>query len=259
MSDLPATALRVENLEVRFGQQAVFSDVSFEVEAHTTLVLTGPSGCGKTTLLRAIAGLVSADHGHVTLGAARVDELAANRRGIVYLNQEPLLFPHLTLFENLAFGLRLRRFPLTAIRERVGSLLRSLGLDDMELRRPHTLSGGERQRAAFGRALAVEPALLLLDEPFSNLDPDTRASMQGLFKQVSQERGVTSLFVTHDLKESLCIGDRFGLMRNGHVDIFGSKDAYAADPRSGVAREAQFWQDIIPEAVDENPAKLRLS
>ena len=242
MADFQGAALRVEGLCVRFGEQTVLRDVSFDVEPNATLAVIGASGCGKTTLLRAIAGLVIADRGQVLLGGRRVERMPVNRRGIVYLNQEPLLFPHLSLFDNIAFGLHLRKLPVAVVRARVEALLLRLGLNGLADRNPDELSGGQRQRTAFGRALAVEPGLLLLDEPFSSLDPYNRSCMQALFKQVAREHGIASLFVTHDVKECLRIGDRFAILRNGRLTLYGDSRAFAADPLSGVAREAEFWR-----------------
>ncbi len=235
---------RVQNIAVRLGGDLIFDAVSLAAEARTTLAVIGASGSGKTTLLRAIAGLVPIARGSIHLGGRRVDALPPNRRNIVYLNQEPLLFPHLDLFDNMAFGLRLRKVADADVRGRVDALIGSLELDGLGGRFPHALSGGQRQRAAFGRALAVEPAMLLLDEPFSNLDPRTRASMQLLFKRVSRERGISAIFVTHDLKESLQIGDRFAVLRDGRLRVFGDRAAFCRDPSSGVAREAQYWSEV---------------
>ncbi len=251
MADPIAAALKVEHLHVRFAERAVFEDISFELAAHSTLAIIGASGCGKTTLLRSIAGLITANRGRVMLDKQTIDQLPVHQRGVVYLNQEPLLFPHLTLFDNVAFGLRLRCLSPAVIRERTGKLLARLGLDGLRERYPHALSGGERQRAAFGRALAVDPKLLLLDEPFTNLDPDTRTGMQSLFKEVSREQAITSLFVTHDLKECLRIGDRFAILSNGTLALYEDKQTFSEDPRSGVSTEMQFWRELI----DKNSGK----
>ena len=244
MTDSPAFLLRVEDISVRLGGQLILREVSFAVDAHTTMAVIGASGCGKTTLLRTIAGLVVAERGRVMLGTANIDSVAPNRRGIVYLNQDPLLFPHLNLFENIAFGLRLRRVAEKEICDRVGKLISQLELDGLEIRHPAALSGGQRQRVAFGRALAVDPALLLLDEPFSNLDADTRRSMQDLFKRLAHMRGTTALFVTHDLKESIRVGDRFAMIRDGLVHTYRDRREFCADPVSGIHREAAFWRDF---------------
>lgn len=244
MSSRSPVALAVEDLRVTLGDNPVLDGVSLHLTAGTTLAVIGASGGGKTTLLRAIAGLIPATGGRITLGGHAVDGLPAHLRGMVYLNQEPLLFPHLNLFENVAFGLRLRRQTDAVVRERVSELLVLLELDGLERRTPQALSGGQRQRAAFARALIVEPALLLLDEPFSNLDPDTRTSAQRLFKHVAHTRGITSMFVTHDLKESLRMGDAFGLLRDGRLRLHHDRAAFCADPDTGISREAAFWGEV---------------
>ncbi len=244
MNDTTRNALIVDGLAVRYGDKSVLQDVALDVDAGRTLTVIGSSGCGKTTLLRTIAGLVPQLRGRIMLGADRIDHLPAHRRGIVYLNQEPLLFPHLNVFENIAFGLRLRHLSHRAIRERVNALITQLELDGLADRQPHTLSGGQRQRAAFGRALIVAPSLLLLDEPFSNLDPETRTSMQFLFKALAHDRAITSIFVTHDLKESLRIGDRFAILHAGGLHHYRDRAAFCVDPTSGVRQEAEFWSDL---------------
>lgn len=244
MLKAPTPYLRVENLSVRMGGHVVLRDVSFMLDARRTMVILGASGCGKTTLLRSIAGLIAAAGGIILLDGKQRGALGASDRRIVYLNQEPLLFPHLDLFENIAFGLRLRRLAERQVQERVADLVACLELAGLERRHPQALSGGQRQRVAFGRALAVDPALFLLDEPFSNLDPETRATMQDLFKQVAHERGISALFVTHDLKESLRIGDTFAILHDGCLRTFEDRRAFCDDPGSGVAGEMSFWNSV---------------
>ena len=243
--------LRVSGISKRFGKHAVLQDVAFDVKAGSTLAVIGASGCGKTTLLKIIAGLASADTGAMTLGERDIAGLPARERHTVYLYQEPLLFPHLDVFENVAFGLRLRRLPALQVREQVNAMIDELELSGLQQRRPEQLSGGQRQRVAFGRALIVNPALLLLDEPFSNLDPETRTAMQSLLKRVAAEHRITSVFVTHDLKESLRMGDSFAMLDAGRLQNYANAQAFCADPRSGVAQEIAFWNAL--------PAPIALS
>lgn len=250
MTDRAALPLHVDDLGVNLGGQRVLQGVSLAIDTGATLAIIGASGCGKTTLLRAIAGLLPLTAGRIVLGAQRVDVLPPQRRGIVYLNQEPLLFPHLNVFDNIAFGLRLRHRAERTIRKQVEELLMQLELDGLAARPPQALSGGQRQRAAFGRALIVAPSLLLLDEPFSNLDPETRISMQQVFKRLAHARGITALFVTHDLKESLRMGDHFAMLRGGRLQHYANRAAFCADPATGVAREASFWNDL---AIGRSP------
>ncbi len=238
----PSRGLRVTGLAVSRGGRAILRGVDFAVEHRSTLAMIGASGSGKTTLLRALAGLGDVAEGGIEVDRRRVDRLPAHRRGIVYLNQEPLLFPHLDVRGNVAFGLRLRRWDAARIAAVVDPLIAALGLQGLDARDPATLSGGERQRVAFGRALAVEPAVLLLDEPFASLDPATRLSMQTLFRQVAGSRGITAIFVTHDLKECLRVGDRFAAIRDGGCQLYADRAAFCADPANGVADEVAFWE-----------------
>ncbi|MGQ0697227.1 MAG: ABC transporter ATP-binding protein [Panacagrimonas sp.] len=234
--------LRVSGLRKSFGSRAVLDDVGFEIGQGRTLAVIGSSGCGKTTLLRVLAGLEREDEGRILVNGRAVQSQAARDRQTLYLYQEPLLFPHLDVFENIAFGLRLRGQAELQIRQAVAALLVELELEGYERRAVETLSGGQRQRVAFGRALIVQPALLLLDEPFGSLDPDTRSTMQLLFKRVAHEHRMTAVFVTHDLKEALRMGDEFGLLDAGRLRHFPDRGAFCAEPASGVARERAFWQ-----------------
>src|SRR5262249_13796668 len=152
------------------------------------------SGCGKTTLLKIIAGLLDPDSGAVFLQETNINGVPAHKRNIVYLYQEALLFPHLNVFENIAFGLRLRKMPEAIIHNRTMEMIRSLELEEQREKMPHLLSGGQKQRVSFGRALIINPLLLLLDEPFGNLDVGTRAGMQEFFRTVAQKFKITSIF-----------------------------------------------------------------
>ena len=242
---LAATALRASDLAVKLGGRSVLRGVEFELESGSTLAVIGQSGSGKTTLLRALAGLIDTASGRIEVGDRQIQNEPAHRRGIVYMNQEPLLFPHLNVRENIAFGLRMRRRSADQIAAVVDTLIAALGLSALQLRDSASLSGGERQRVAFVRALAVEPAVLLLDEPFASLDPGTRISMQGLFRKLSTDRGIAAIFVTHDLKECLRVGDRFAAIRDGVLRLYSDRTAFCADPDSGVAAEAEFWSAAL--------------
>ncbi|MEL6651962.1 MAG: ATP-binding cassette domain-containing protein, partial [Bacteroidota bacterium] len=164
--------------------------------------------------------------------------------------QEALLFPHLNVFDNLAFGLRLRRTPGAEIKKRVGEMLERLGLVDQTSKMPHQLSGGQKQRVSFGRALIINPRVLLLDEPFGALDVETRAQMQTFFKEVAQTYQITAIFVTHDLKEALLMGNRVGYMRRGKLDIYESKQAFIDDPRTEAQKEINFWRQIASQSSE---------
>lgn len=236
--------LEAQNIQKRYGPAAVLTDVSLRVAPGETLAVLGRSGCGKTTLLKILAGLLPADAGEVHVNGQRIDALPPQARGVIYLYQEPLLFPHLDVWENVAFGLRLRRLPAAEVNSRTAAMLAQLSLSDHARKMPEKLSGGQRQRVAFGRALIIQPPVLLLDEPFGSLDPETRAEMQELYREVAGRQQIAALFVTHDLREALSVGQRFALMEAGALFCFENRQDFARDPRSGVSREAAFWREM---------------
>jgi heme ABC exporter ATP-binding subunit CcmA len=231
------------DIKKSYGETAILKGISFDLAAGQTLAILGRSGCGKTTLLKVLAGLLPGS-GQVWVGEENISEKTPQQRGIVYLYQEALLFPHLNVFENVAFGLRLRGTAHDAVQREVTSLLEQLGLADHAQKMPEQLSGGQKQRAAFGRALIVKPRLLLLDEPFGALDADTRSNMQQFYRQRIQQQGISAIFVTHDLKEALLLGDRWGYMEQGKLDVFDTVAAFSEDARTGVGPEIAFWRDL---------------
>ncbi|MCB0555567.1 MAG: ABC transporter ATP-binding protein [Phaeodactylibacter sp.] len=236
--------LQAIDIKKDFGQEEVLRSARLELQAGEMLSILGRSGSGKTTLLKILAGLESPDSGQVLLEGRDITRLAPNERNIVYLYQEPLLFPHLDVFENVAFGLRLRRLPGEEVSDRVQRLLESLELPEQADKMPHQLSGGQRQRVAFGRALAVQPKVLLLDEPFGALDTETRASMQELLQHIARKFDITALFVTHDLKEAILMGSRIGLMQEGELKVYENKQAFIGDTTTGVQQELDFWRGL---------------
>ncbi|MGE0861259.1 MAG: ABC transporter ATP-binding protein [Gammaproteobacteria bacterium] len=249
-----AEALQVRNLCKSYGAQRVLHDVNLDLAAGEVLAVLGASGTGKTTLLRILAGLETSEAGHVTFAGQAAAVSPTEARRAIYLYQEPLLFPHLDVFENIAFGLRVRGRATRDITHEVDALLAELQLTGFGRRRPDTLSGGQRQRVAFARALVVKPALLLLDEPFSNLDPETRVVMQDMFLAVARRHAIGALFVTHDLKEALRVGQAFARLEDGRLTTYADRACFCADPRNGVAREAHFWRDFSPAREAEPPA-----
>lgn len=236
--------LTVQNLRLRFGAEEVLRGLNFGLRAQETLAVLGRSGCGKTSLLRTIAGLQQPDSGAILLEGKSIVEQSPQQRGIVYLYQEALLFPHLNVFENVAFGLRLRKQSDASVREQTNQLLENLDLAAHADKRPEQLSGGQKQRVAFGRALIINPRILLLDEPFGNLDVETRTTMQALFRRVADRYRITAIFVTHDLKEAVLLGDRLAYMENGQLELFENLAAFVADPRTGMKQEIDFWKKL---------------
>nr|WKN37997.1 ABC transporter ATP-binding protein [Tunicatimonas sp. TK19036] len=239
--------LEVNNIIKSFRQEQVVKDLTFSLDAHKTLSILGKSGCGKTTMLKIIGGLVKPDAGTITLNGETLDAITIRKRGIVYLYQEDLLFPHLSVFENIAFGLRLKKLPKDEIKDKVTVMIQSLELNGQGNKMPHQLSGGQRQRVSFGRAIITNPSLLLLDEPFGSLDAGTRQRMQELFKKLAREFRITSLFVTHDLKEAILMGDEIAYMRSGQLKVYPNKQAFINDPQTGVRSEIGFWGNLVPD------------
>lgn len=236
--------LTIKNISKNYGDRLVLQNISLQVVANTTISILGKSGCGKSTLLKIIAGIEQENNGQIILNATDITAKKPNERNIVYLFQEALLFPHLNVFENVAFGLRIRKENNERIHKKVNQLLQQLGIESEAKKMPHEISGGQKQRVAFGRALIINPPLILLDEPFSSLDVETRATMQQLYKSIAATYNITALFVTHDLKEALVMGDSIAYMENGHLTIYNNRLDFINDMTTGVQNEISFWNNL---------------
>ncbi|MDQ3812177.1 MAG: ABC transporter ATP-binding protein [Chloroflexota bacterium] len=211
--------IRIERISKTYpgGKAPAVRDVSLTVFDSEFMVLLGPSGCGKTTLLRMLAGLEYPDSGRITIGEREVTDLPPRRRGIAMVFQSYAVFPHLTVFENIAFGLRMRKRPNEEVRRRVENAAALLQLEPYVGRYPAQLSGGQRQRVAVARAIVMEPAVLLMDEPLSNLDALLRLQFRAELKKLVSEVKTTTVYVTHDQVEALSLGDRIAVMREGQI------------------------------------------
>lgn len=236
--------LQLKNISKSYGAVNIIKNISLDVQANSTISILGKSGCGKSTLLKIIAGLEKENSGKIFLNDTDITYQKPNERNIVYLFQEALLFPHLSVFENIAFGLRIRKVNKELIHTKVTTLLQQLGIENQASKYPDQISGGQKQRVAFGRALIINPPLILLDEPFSNLDVETRKSMQNLYKQIAETYSITALFVTHDLKESLIMGDKIAYMENGNLTVYNDRSAFINDLKTGVKGEIDFWNTL---------------
>jgi ABC-type sugar transport system ATPase subunit len=234
--------IEVEALCKSYAGERVLSELSFQLSEQQTLSVLGKSGGGKSTLLKIMAGLEEADRGSFRVEQEELLSLPPQERGVVYLSQEPLLFPHLKVADNLAFGLAIRKVPEATIRQKVETLAKQLGLAAHLEKYPAQLSGGQKQRVNFGRALIINPRILLLDEPFGSLDSQTRAEMQALFQKIRQAFAITALFVTHDLKEALLMGDQIGTLVAGQLKVYASPQDFINAPESGAQAEVAFWQ-----------------
>lgn len=217
LDDAAGCELSVFGVGKSFGPVAALREVSLTVAGGEFVTILGPSGCGKTTLLRVIAGLELADCGRIALGGSDISRLPANRRPVNTVFQNYALFPHLNVFENIAFGLRARRYAQSEVDRRVGAALEMLHLDELPKRRIGQLSGGQKQRVALARALVNQPDLLLLDEPMSALDAKLRAEVQLELRRLQRRLGKTFVLVTHDQNEAMTVSDRIFVMRDGRI------------------------------------------
>jgi len=215
-----------------FGATQALEDVSFAIMPGELIALLGPSGCGKTTLLQIIAGFLRPSAGEVCLDGQRINHVPANRRRVGMVFQNYALFPHLSVFENVAYGLRARKAPSAAIKDKTAEMLALVKMTGFAERLPGQLSGGQQQRVALARALAIEPGIVLLDEPFSALDKNLRLDMQIEIKGLLKNYGVTSIIVTHDQEEALSMADRIVVLNRGRVEQIGAPDALYDRPSS---------------------------
>jgi putative spermidine/putrescine transport system ATP-binding protein len=215
--------LHLERLSKSYGDVVAVADLSLEVNEGELVVLLGPSGCGKTTTLRMVAGFVEASQGRIVLGGRDITDLPPYRRNCGLVFQNYALFPHLTVFENVAFGLRMRRQPEAEIARRVGEALALVRLESLGQRMPRQLSGGQQQRVALARALVIQPDILLLDEPLSNLDAKLRQEVRLEIRQLQRKLGLTTMLVTHDQEEALSLADRLVVMEHGAIQQVGTQ------------------------------------
>ena len=206
------------------------NSVSLDIEPGSFVTLLGPSGCGKTTTLRLIAGFESPDEGGIYLGGEKIDELTPDKRDTAMVFQSYALLPHYNVFDNVAYGLKLRRLPKDVIKQKVTDILELAGLSGMESRMTNQLSGGQQQRVALARALVVEPGVLLFDEPLSNLDANLRVSMRTEIRRIQQKAGITAVYVTHDQSEAMSISDKIIIMDAGKIAQMGTPMKFTITP-----------------------------
>ncbi|WP_435168269.1 ABC transporter ATP-binding protein [Falsirhodobacter sp. 1013] len=224
--------LKLDRLTLGYGDTVAVEALDFAMQPGELVALLGPSGCGKTTTMRAIAGLMTPLGGTITLDGRDITRVPPNKRGVGLVFQSYALFPHLTVFENVAFGLRLARVPRVELTQRVDKALASTGLLHLAQRLPRELSGGQQQRVALARSIVVEPKLLLLDEPLSNLDARLRLEMRSELSRLQRELGIAMIYVTHDQSEALALADRIIVMRDGRIEQAGTPDAIYERPAS---------------------------
>jgi spermidine/putrescine transport system ATP-binding protein len=247
--------LSIRGVAKRFGQAPVLRDVSLEIAAGEFLTVLGESGSGKTTLLRLLAGFEHPDGGEIRMDGERIDHLPPNQRGVNTVFQHYALFPHLSVFENVAYGLRARKTPKKDIAPRVENALAQVKMSEFAARRPMQLSGGQQQRVALARALVNRPKLLLLDEPLSALDARLRREMQVELKSLQREVGIAFLFVTHDQDEAMALSDRIALLRAGELEQVDTPRGIYNRPRTAYAANFIGLTNLLRGRVENGCAR----
>jgi len=243
--------MRVEfkGITKKFGPLKAIDDVSLTVEEGDFFTLLGPSGCGKTTLLRTVAGFYTPDAGEILFGTRRINDVPAHRRETGMVFQNYALFPHMNVFENVAYGLKVRRLPAATVSARVHEILARVQLDGLERRAPSQLSGGQQQRVALARALVISPQVLLMDEPLSNLDAKLRVGMREEIKRIQREFKTTTIYVTHDQEEAMAISDRIAIMNRGRLERIGTPLEIYLRPNSRFVAEFMGSSNILEGRV----------
>ncbi|SHI08963.1 ABC transporter ATP-binding protein [Sporanaerobacter acetigenes] len=250
--------LRLENIDKKFGDNIALNNINFSIDEGKLFTFLGPSGCGKTTILRIIAGFLEPDNGKVYIGNKDITNLPPESREVGMVFQNYALFPHLNVYENIAYGLKVKKLPKKTIDEKVNYYLKLVNLSEYSNRKIYELSGGEQQRVALARSLAIEPKILLLDEPLSNLDAKLRDKMRMEIRELQQKLGITTIFVTHDQGEALTISDKIAVFDKGIcVQIGTPREVYNNPTNSFVASfigETNLFKvnDILPFNIPSN-------
>jgi sulfate transport system ATP-binding protein len=241
--------IELKDINKKFGDFKASDHVSFSIEKGKLIGLLGPSGSGKTTILRILAGLETADSGDIFIDGKKVNDIPASKRGVGFVFQNYALFRYKTVYDNIAFGLKINKWSKADIKNRVDELVELVGLKGMEKRYPNQLSGGQRQRVAFARALATQPQLLLLDEPFAAIDAKVRKELRGWLREMISTVGITSIFVTHDQDEAIEVADQIIVTNRGRIEQFGTPMEIYQNPSTSFV--AQFIGD---PTIVEHPA-----
>jgi putative spermidine/putrescine transport system ATP-binding protein len=251
------SALELHSISAAYADTEVLQDVSLAVQCGEMLALLGPSGCGKSTLLKVIAGLLAPKQGRILFDGVDVTGVPAAKRDAPLVFQKPLLFPHLSVFENVAFGLRLRRISKDEVWRRVNAALERVKLPGLGSRSARALSGGQEQRVSLARAIVLEPKLLLLDEPFSALDESLRGEMRSLLRSLQRELGFTAIFVTHDQQEAAEMASRIALMLDGRLAQVGKVGDFYESPQSPEVAKFFGWQQVNGRFLRPERANLQ--
>jgi putative spermidine/putrescine transport system ATP-binding protein len=241
--------LRLDGVRRRFGGKDALAGLSLTIRRGEFIALLGPSGCGKSTALNCLAGLLPLSEGSIWQDGTRLDTLPPERRGFGMVFQNYALFPHLSVRSNIAFGLQMRRLPRDEVRRRTDAAIRLVRLEEHARKLPGQLSGGQQQRVAIARAVVLEPALVLMDEPLSNLDAKLRLEMRTEIRRLHQTLGLTTVYVTHDQEEALSLADRLVVLRDGHVEQIGTPEELHNRPANRHVADFMGYRNLLPVTV----------
>ena len=258
MTDAAFRRLRLDGVGRRFGGTDALQDLDLTIEQGEFIALLGPSGCGKSTALNCLAGLLPLTAGTIRQDDRRIDTLPPERRGFGMVFQNYALFPHLTVRRNIEFGLQMRRLPRAEVARRTAAAVALVHLEEHAGKLPGQLSGGQQQRVAIARAVVLEPALVLMDEPLSNLDAKLRLEMRTEIRRLHQSLGLTTVYVTHDQEEALSMADRLVVLRQGRVQQVGTPEELHARPRTWHVADFMGFRNLFPASVVEVPAGERV-
>lgn len=253
-----ASELSIQDVTKSFGPNTVLNGISIHVEPGEFMTFLGPSGCGKTTLLRMVGGFGEPDTGRIMLAGRDITRLPPNQRDCGFVFQSYALFPHMTVWANIAYGLKLRKLPSAEIKSRVDAVLDMVGLESFASRHPKQLSGGQQQRVAIARAIAIRPSLLLMDEPLSNLDAKLRERIRFELRALQKRLGITTVFVTHDQEEAMAVSDRIVVMNKGNVEQIGTPAEVYGSPASLFVADFVGVNNLLPGRVKETRGEANM-
>jgi iron(III) transport system ATP-binding protein len=246
----------INNVTKRYGDFTAIENMSFKIRKGEFFTLLGPSGCGKTTLLRMIAGFNTIEGGDILFDTTNINRLPAHKRDIGMVFQNYAIFPHLSTYDNVAYGLKARKVPKEEAHQRIMNALKIVQIEQLKDRMPHELSGGQQQRVALARAIVIEPKILLMDEPLSNLDAKLRVQMRSTIKKLQSKLGITTIYVTHDQEEALAISDRIAVMNLGKIMQIGTPDEVYRQPSNDFVADfigtSNFLEGKITSASQGN-------
>lgn len=254
-----SVAISIDNVTKKYGDFTVIDGLSAEIYPGEFFTLLGPSGCGKTTLLRMIIGFNSIEGGEIRINNKKINDIHTNKRNMGMVFQNYAVFPHMSVFDNVAFGLKMRKESPEAINNRVSEILKTVQIDNLRDRMPDQLSGGQQQRVALARAIVISPEVLLMDEPLSNLDAKLRVEMRNAIKEIQHQTGITTVYVTHDQEEALAVSDRIAVMNNGVIQQIDTPQRLYQRPNNKFVATFIGLSNIIDANVKKENGKTILS